>query len=319
MKLFFTKRNLYLTIKWVGFFLAILFLLYKLHQQKAWWAIAKNDLYSHEYLYLLLVLLIGMLIQYSMEAFKWKFMLNAKYPLSIIHAVKATFQGTAFAFITPHGIGDYYGRLITLPDEVQSQAIAATAVSRWMQLMVTALFGLMVIPFTWWTESDIDMGAKVTYWLFSIGIIGIIYFSWIKIQRIKQWVETTFLKTYISPVLQDLQAFSKILLIKILLWSVVRYVVFSLQFAISLYYFGIDAPGFIIAEGIILIYMAKSVVPTFFDLGIRELTAIIFFSSYGYNSTLVMLAGLTIWLVNMVCPAVIGWLWILLRPKEVEG
>ncbi|MFN8415392.1 MAG: lysylphosphatidylglycerol synthase transmembrane domain-containing protein [Cytophagaceae bacterium] len=317
MKLFLTKRYLYLTIKWVGFFLAILFLWYKLQQQEAWWLIAKNGLYTHGFLYLLLVLFLGMFVQYSMEAYKWKLMVNVKYPITLLDAIKATFQGSAFAFVTPHGIGDYYGRLMILPDEVQSQAIASTAVSRWMQLIVTALFGLLVIPFTWWSDTDIDIVAKVMYWVFSIGIIGVLYFCWIKIGSLKQWLDTTFLKPYTSPVLQDLQSFSKPLLIHILGWSGLRYIVFSLQFALSLYFFGIKAPWYILAEGIILVYMAKSVFPTFLDLGVRELTAVFFFSSYGYDSTLIMLAGLTIWLVNMVSPAVIGWLWILVRPKEV--
>jgi type III secretory pathway component EscU len=84
----------------------------------------------------------------------------------------------------------------------------------------------------------------------------------------------------------------------------------------SLYFFGVDAPWYVMAEGIILVYVAKSVFPTFLDLGVRELTAIFYFSSYGYDSTMVMLAGLTIWLVNMVSPALIGWIWIVIRPKD---
>lgn len=317
MKLFFTKRYLYLTIKWIGFFLAILFLWYKLEQKEAWWLIAKNGLYDGGFLYLLLFLLAGMLIQYGLEAYKWMLMVHVKYHLSFINAIKAIFQGAAFAFITPHGIGDYYGRLLILPDDAQSQAIAATAVSRWMQLVVTALFGLLVIPFLWWSSDDIDMLAKIIYWAFSIGILGVMYLLWTRIKIVQKWMDKTFLKKYISPIIQELQSFSKSTLVKVFLWSTLRYILFSLQFAGSLYFFGIDAPWYIMAEGIILVYVAKSVFPTFLDLGVRELTAIFFFSSYCHDDTLIMLASVTIWLVNMVSPALIGWLWILIRPKEV--
>jgi uncharacterized membrane protein YbhN (UPF0104 family) len=58
----------------------------------------------------------------------------------------------------------------------------------------------------------------------------------------------------------------------------------------------------------------KSVLPSFnflSDLGIREFSAVYFFSPLGVDEIAIISASLLIWLINLLAPAMVGFFYVL--------
>ena len=103
-------------------------------------------------------------------------------------------------------------------------------------------------------------------------------------------------------------------LLNILLLSIIRYIVFSLQYYIIIYMFGVKIP---ITEGLImisLIFLIMSVIPTIalIEIGIRGSVALYFISfivpkpiSVG-DEIGILTSSFAIWIINLVVPAIIG-------------
>ena len=95
-----------------------------------------------------------------------------------------------------------------------------------------------------------------------------------------------------------------------LLWlSFLRYLVFSFQFVILLKMFLPKLNLMDIFSGTTWIFLIKSIVLSFnflLDLGIRELSALQFFESYGVSEVNILAGILSIWILNILFPSILG-------------
>jgi uncharacterized membrane protein YbhN (UPF0104 family) len=99
-------------------------------------------------------------------------------------------------------------------------------------------------------------------------------------------------------------------IIKVVSISIVRYLIFSIQYVLLLWIFEVQLGIDLLFLGVAFVFLCKSVIPTFFDLGIRESSAIYFFSIYQTDEKSVLLASLVLWLINIILPSILGLMYI---------
>ena len=87
-----------------------------------------------------------------------------------------------------------------------------------------------------------------------------------------------------------------------------RYLIFSTQFYLLLQIFGIDLSIPLCFLLIAMTYYVMSVVPTiaWMEIGVRGTIATYFFSPVTIDPISVVNASITLWLINIVIPALIG-------------
>ena len=110
-------------------------------------------------------------------------------------------------------------------------------------------------------------------------------------------------------------SFSNLLLF--IFFSILRYCVFAFQLWLlfDLMELGLDLN--VLIAGITWIYLTKTLLPLFSlvgDLGIRELSAVFFFSLHGIEPHLVIVPTLVLWILNILLPSLAG-LYFLLRSR----
>ncbi|MDX1439275.1 MAG: hypothetical protein R3284_05170, partial [Rubricoccaceae bacterium] len=93
-----------------------------------------------------------------------------------------------------------------------------------------------------------------------------------------------------------------------------RYLIFSTQFVVLVHAFAPDAGWLITYTGVVLVFFAKSAIPsiTLGDLGIRESAAVFFLGSLGIFEAAAFDASLAIFGINILLPALSG---LLLLPR----
>jgi len=112
-----------------------------------------------------------------------------------------------------------------------------------------------------------------------------------------------------------LQSVERSTLFKVLLLSLLRYVVFSTQFYLLLRAFALQIPYPTAFMLISVIYLVVTAIPTvaLVDLGIRGSVSVYFLGLYFHNGQaafLILSASTLIWIVNLALPALAGILFI---------
>ncbi len=260
----------------------------------------------HSWLIVLSVLLIP--VNWSLEAYKWKYLIRRIERISFWKALEGVVSGVTMGFITPHSLGDYAARILTLTGQERTKGIGAVFVSRISQFYITLYFGsIALILYLYYVVQAGELNYRlITGITIFANIFFILMYGYHK-QLLKVLERWPFLRKMLSY-FHIIKEYSFAELNFALLLSLGRYVVFCFQFVLILIVFGISLPWWILLTGVAFIFFVKSVIPTFLDLGVRETAAVFFFGVFGYDHQNIIFASLTLWLMNLVLPALTGLL-----------
>ena len=76
---------------------------------------------------------------------------------------------------------------------------------------------------------------------------------------------------------------------------------------------GVALPTAVSASGVEVVFLVKTITPAFnllSDLGVREAAALWVFGPFGTSPPVLITATLTLWLVNILVPVLVGLIWV---------
>lgn len=247
----------------------------------------------------LFLILILMPLNWSFEAWKWQLLANKVVKLNFWNALKGVISGLGLSFFTPYGVGDYIGRIGLITHLDRRRLVGPLLMGRLVQLLITLLFGLFGIFYLFGI-------AYFSYLLLSISVFLILlFFAYRKAGRKWRPKFEEGVKVYFGLI----KAFDQRELLTVFAISFWRYLTFGFQFLLALHLFLPYVKPHLKLAGITWVFFAKSIVPTFnflSDLGVREVSAVLFFEKYSVDVEPVVLGSLLIWLINLLLPTVLS-------------
>ncbi len=258
-----------------------------------------------------------MLMNWGIEAQKWRISIRPLTSISFVQAFKAIFSGTTVAFFTPNRIGEYIGRMLYVEQPHRIATIPLTVVGSIAQLSITFTGGLIaLIYWKWFDQQYQPIPADLLNILLATALILCIIIFTLYIQPAiwyKLFAKVRMLHKFL-PYLESLKSLKIGLLLRIAGWSFLRYLVFLVQYWCIMKMFGFEFGLGMVAAIMSMVFFLLAIIPTFgdlMDMGIR-LQASLFMIQHITNQSLEMLAtSLTIWIVNLVIPALLGSLFLL--------
>ena len=263
-----------------------------------------------------------MLINWGIETVKWRWLIEKIEKITFFRAFKAVMTGVSVSIFTPNRTGDYLGRVFILEKANHVEGILITLIGSFAQLAVTISAGLFCFI------SFLDQYLRLSYQVHNYLLIGLIFlvpcFVFLLILLFfKIGVISDFIVRFFPLKWERFKEYSRIFarytnneLLRALLLSLFRYVIFSTQFYILLRIFGVELP---LGQGLILIpviYLIMTLVPSIalIDLGIRGSVSIFIIGLYFKKSGLIpadtelaiLTSSTVLWLVNLIIPAILG-------------
>jgi hypothetical protein len=235
------------------------------------------------------VLLILFILNYLMEAIKWKLVLAELSPITILKSFKSVLVGQAFAFFTPVRSGDYVGRILFLASGSKLKGMAQMAWSSYAQLLVTLFFGtiglffnLPFLPWLKWVAPFISVTALFIY--FHPGN----FTGWLK-------------------KLTMLQIKSK-LKVNLVFLSFLKYCIFVFQYTWVVKIFNMPVGNLDLWIALSVMFFCLSLIPAIAltDLVIRGQIIILLLGPWYANSLMLICLSTIIWAVNFLLPAILG-------------
>ncbi|MBS1565264.1 MAG: flippase-like domain-containing protein [Bacteroidetes bacterium] len=257
--------------------------------------------------------LLLMPVNWGLEARKWQVLLKTLEKLSWFTSFKAILSGVAFSINTPNRVGEYGGRIVYVQDGHRWKAVALTIIGSMSQLLVTLLFGLGGLLFLLGNPVTGTMVAGYAVWIKALFYgsvvvaicLGLLYF---RLGWMLQWVERIPGTGRFMKYLAVIETLPVRFLLRVLLLSGVRYIVFVIQYILLLQLFGVEAGTWQAFWLISVLYVVLAVTPTITlaELGIRGQVSLVLFGMVSTNSLGIEMAATAVWAINLVLPAFAG-------------
>lgn len=285
---------------------------------EASWIRIKESLRSAK-IWNLVIVVILMFINWSIEAQKWKISIHAIQPVSFLKSFRAVLSGVSFSVNTPNRIGEYLGRVLYMDEGNRLRAVSLTIVSSISQLIITLLAGFMGLFFIKqrmettdvFKEFDVALWLKVLQYgvVIALLILTLLYFRLSLFTAFVDKLKHSDRYVWLVDSLKNVRA---TLLLKLLSLSAVRYIVFIVQYFLLFRLFDVTIGWWESFGAVSVIFLVLAVIPTFAiaELGLRGKVSLTLLELFSANSLGISITTATIWLINLVIPAITGSLLI---------
>ncbi|MDG1136449.1 MAG: lysylphosphatidylglycerol synthase domain-containing protein [Bacteroidales bacterium] len=272
--------------------------------------------------FILISVLLLIPVNILFEGIKWQYLMRKLERISIYTALKGVLAGISVSMIMPNRIGDYLGRVFILKKADRFQAVLATILGSLAQLLTTIIIGLIgVILFI---PDYFNINIVLNYWIYIGIIMGVVITIVVLVFFYLNFsVFSVIIKKISGKYYDKIQRYSNVFswynqkeLMNVLLLSIFRYLIFSMQFYLLLKVFGVDIDYPVAMMLISIVYLVMAIIPTvaLTEIGVRGSVSLYIFKQYFDTldkwqpevSLGVLSASSFLWLCNLILPAILG-------------
>ena len=256
-------------------------------------------------------------LNWLLESLKWKQVLSKIQVLSLGQAIKSVLIGLTSGFFTPNRVGEPVGRSMFLADGNKTKGVICSLICTLSQSFATLFFVCIAVVLA--CNIVVELGQIPQILLIrNIGIIVAVAVFLLYL-TIPFWVGKLKLKSEkMQDIARAISLISYASLLKVSLYSIVRFAVYSFQYYLMLKLFAVDI-HFTTAMVLIPInYFLVSIIPSvaFAELGIRGSSALLVMEPLLGNTLGVALAAMSLWFINYVIPMLVGSLLLIKTERK---
>lgn len=277
---------------------------------------------SEVILYLLIIVLVLMPLNLTLESLKWRYLMRRNEKLSLRKAITGVLAGITTSLITPNRVGDFIGKAFLLKKADRGSAILISLIGSISQLLVTFLVGslsisVLAISFPEEFNNFSHMHVYVVVFL-TIALNIFLLLLYFKVPFVsgnfKRFIPSRW--STIHKYRETISKFTANELLEVLMLSFLRFIVFNFQLFILFRLFKIDLTIF---ESYIIsscIFFILGFIPSnaLVELGIRGSVTIIIFGLFykgdfyysDYYKFASAIAINLLWMINILIPSLLG-------------
>ena len=287
--------------------LALCILIYRIHKSLSNQQIQEslkiiND--KTQWLYFVLAFLL-MPVNWLIETWKWYKVSRQVESVSFKKALFSLLVGMAYGHLLPGRSSEFLGKILFFSEKNKANISVLHFVNAAFQMYITLLVALLFIVLNILFSHNANTSSF--YLISFLSFLFFIAFTLLIVYADK----LNFLKKFLPALNYELPI---ILKLELLFWSMVRYIVFVLQFY---WIFKIFSPhqlfNYTFVSSLSLYYLLTSLIPmiSIIEVAVRSLIAIMVFQNTNTNDVQLTIITTLIWLINLVIPSIIGFvIWL---------
>ncbi len=284
------------------------------HIESTWQNIRESM--SGKRILLLIAVIILMIVNWGIEALKWKISVKPIQEVSWFRSLKAVFSGVSFSVSTPNRIGEYLGRVLYMDEGNRLRTISTTIVGSLSQLIITLLagcVGLFVLKNKILSAELLSPAWMniIIYGTITVTIILLLFYY--RLSFIVRWAEKLPKNKKFNYLVAAIETFDTNLLSRLLFLSLIRYSVFLLQYYLLFTFFDVNISWWDSLWSVTVSFFVMAVIPTIAIAELAQRGKVVTTITGLFSSNLLGMTFATagIWLINLIIPAIIGSLLIL--------
>lgn len=253
-----------------------------------------------------LLLLMASICNWSLETYKWQYLIRKFNPLTFGKALRSILSGVAVSQLLPYKTGEYLGRLMFVRTQHRLNAGLLSVIGSYSQLLITLLLGIFSFvylkPIAYSNTLVISIGLAI--------VLGFLFYFLLPVQHFK-WLSTFLNNGLIEKLRQVVRLITVPELFTVLMISALRYLTFLLPYALLAWHYGLsmEAPFMHHVMAVSCIFFIQSVAPNFIltDVALRLTVPVLVFSLDKVSITgCEYVPGLLVYIFNVGIPMLIG-------------
>jgi hypothetical protein len=295
--------------------LLLIWVIFRQLNMQAWdwsnWMVHFKGQWQSKAPYLIIALLL-VPVNYLLESYKWFLLVNYFEKHSFVNAIKGVLTGLTSGIVTPGRVGDYFGKLMFIKAENNWKAIGANFTAGVAQNLVTLILGS--IGLILYSEKFLNVQHHNIVIGISLGLSALLLFLYYRLEillQLSQYLPRFKWIKGIDKALNVMNDFSRKHLHFVLLVSLLRYLVFLGQYTLLILFWGFKMK-LMIPASISVIYLLQSMLPfpPMMNFFVRSEIALLVFQVVNENTWLILSAAVSIWMINLLLPSLIGLLFL---------
>ncbi len=249
-----------------------------------------------------------MFLNWMTEAIKWKLLISKITQIKFTTSLAAVFSGVTVSFFTPNRVGEFAGRMMFLNSEVRTQSVLSTVIGSISQLIITIVAGLTGVCVLLQRFYTVSISMHIAIIVLSTAICIVLVFLFLRLGWVAHFRFIEKLPANAKKYVSVFNNYSSSDFKKVLAYSFIRFLLFTLQYWLFLNIAGVKLPLITAVLCISIIFLVLAVIPTiaFAELAFRGSVAIAVLQVITPDTNGILIASFGLWFVNLALPAAIG-------------
>ncbi|MEY3242252.1 MAG: hypothetical protein RIR11_3691 [Bacteroidota bacterium] len=276
------------------------------------WVIFLQELQGAN-LSLLILAVVLMPFNWFAETEKWRQFVHRYEYMPRWRALMAVFTGVTFSLFTPNRVGEYGGRMLYVHPRNQWRAVVANVVGNFCQFIVLLGMGLFGTIYIVGHFDIIDRRLSTLLIIAGSAALPLMFWVYYHFELVIDFVKKVKIVQPVLPLLRQLnlgviRQFTKAERTSILFWALLRFFIYATQYFLLLRFFGIKTGIIGGYAGISALFLLQTSIPLppLAGLVARGNLAVLLWAQFGANEVAALAATFTLWVINLVIPALIG-------------
>ena len=255
-------------------------------------------------------------LNWAAETMKWSFLVKRVQHITFWQAYRAVFAGVTSSLFLPNRVGDFGGRILFLKSKNAVKVVLSTFVGSWAQQLILIAFGFLGFAYflvTLWQVERIFLDSIL---FLGVGFVIILLLMFLNLEMVVPVFRKIRLLYKFPRLIKSvnmLRQYTREELLQTLLWAFIRYIIYTIQYFLILRFFGIDVDILRGVSCIATIYLLQTSIPLPPIVGLlaRGEIALKIWGIFSANELSILAATFTLWVINLIIPALIGLVFIL--------
>jgi hypothetical protein len=267
---------------------------------------------SREGMFLFLFCILLIPLNWGIEAYKWQLITKPVEYISYRRATRSVYSGVCLGNLAPARATEFLAKIIFFHISNRPKITVLHFIGGMFQLSVTLIAGFTALIY-----QIGNFGSGYSWMIRSTGVIGgllllTLIVAIFKIDSLLNYFSKKISKDNGTAELP--YRFTAGSLSQLFGFSILRYMVFFVQFLLVLWMFNGISVNSATLSGIAMYFLVTTTLPmiSVLEAAIRAAVALVVFRGAGVSDTVLALSSVLIWLCNIIVPAIIGYA-ILLR------
>lgn len=249
-----------------------------------------------------------MLVNWVLEAAKWKYLAQRLAHMSLWRSIEAVFCGLTWAIFTPNRLGEYAGRVMFLPQRRRIHGVFAMAVGSFGQNVVTNVVGASSIIWVTWHFLHLTLWLYIVLVILLLGLIAVMLLCYFNMSWMVYLLnKIAFLHKY-HRFFDIMGRYRLAELLRVMGFCIARFAAFSFQYYLVVHLLIPEIPFYDTFLFIFVVFFIQSALPSLdlLDISVRNITGLALFAYVTDQKIAVMAAITSIWFINLIIPAILG-------------
>jgi uncharacterized membrane protein YbhN (UPF0104 family) len=249
-------------------------------------------------------------VNWGIESYKWMLITRQIQKLPYKKASRSVYAGICVGNLAPGRATEFLAKIHFFKAENRISITVLHFVNGMFQLSITVLFGVLAV-LMYYKGQEMNTALANTSFILSALVMLAFVMALFNINKIMNWLYHRFSKENKGEVVH--LSWGNGLLIRLFMFSLFRYLVFTLQFVLLLKVFNVHSDLFHLLMGTSIYFLFTTIIPMFsvIEAAVRTAIALLVFSNMGMPNAALAIVAILLWLINIVFPSIVGYIILL--------